>query len=131
TAEEAIADKRARVVEEVKIDKDVDFRDETIRDTVRRTRVDVDRIGDFSTYDSRFRTHFKNRFSGTDYDYKRYEPAYRYGYNIAYDERYYDRRWEDIEPQVRTRWEEHNQGTWEEFKDAVRHGWNEVKQALT
>jgi len=40
--EEAVVDKQARVVEEVVINRDVEERTETIRDTVRRTDVDVD-----------------------------------------------------------------------------------------
>jgi uncharacterized protein (TIGR02271 family) len=43
--EEAIVDKTARVVEEVHVKKDVQERTETIQDTVRRTDVDVDQLG--------------------------------------------------------------------------------------
>ena len=42
--EEAVATKRARVVEEVVVGKDVTQREETVRDTVRREDVDVERI---------------------------------------------------------------------------------------
>jgi len=45
TAEEAVVGKTARVVEEVRVGKDIDTREETIRDTVRRTEVDVEQIG--------------------------------------------------------------------------------------
>lgn len=43
-AEVPIVNKQARVVEEVNIHKDVRQHDETIRDTVRKTEVDIDRI---------------------------------------------------------------------------------------
>ena len=43
-AEEPVVSKQARVVEEVVINKDVDERTETIRDTVRRTDVDVEEM---------------------------------------------------------------------------------------
>jgi uncharacterized protein (TIGR02271 family) len=46
TAEEAVVDKRAHVVEEVVVRKDVNERVEQIDDTVRRTEVDVDRLAD-------------------------------------------------------------------------------------
>jgi uncharacterized protein (TIGR02271 family) len=46
TAEEAVIGKSARVVEEVVVSKDVEQRTETIDDTVRKTKVDVDRVGD-------------------------------------------------------------------------------------
>jgi stress response protein YsnF len=39
-----VVDKEARVVEEIRLSKDVTEREETIRDTVRNTDVDVDRI---------------------------------------------------------------------------------------
>ena len=44
-AEEAVVNKQARVVEEVAVSKEVGERDETVRDTVRRTDVDVEETG--------------------------------------------------------------------------------------
>ena len=41
-SEVPVVNKEARVVEEVKISKDVTERNETVRDTVRSTEVDVD-----------------------------------------------------------------------------------------
>jgi len=49
TAEEAVIAKTARVKEEVVVKKDVQERVETVRDTVRREEVDVDREGDHAT----------------------------------------------------------------------------------
>jgi stress response protein YsnF len=43
-SEVPVVNKEARVVEEVRISKDVDHREETIRDTVRETEIDVDKI---------------------------------------------------------------------------------------
>jgi uncharacterized protein (TIGR02271 family) len=43
-AEQAIVNKEARVVEEVRLNKEVQERDEVIRDTVRRTDVDVENL---------------------------------------------------------------------------------------
>ena len=39
-----MVNKEARVVEEIRVSKDVDEREETIRDSVRHTEVDVDDI---------------------------------------------------------------------------------------
>jgi uncharacterized protein (TIGR02271 family) len=47
--EEAVVAKNARVVEEVVVSKDVENRNETISDTVRRTDVDVEQLGDTGT----------------------------------------------------------------------------------
>jgi uncharacterized protein (TIGR02271 family) len=44
TREEAVVDKRARVVEEVAVKKDVEQQTETVRDTVRKTDVEVERL---------------------------------------------------------------------------------------
>ncbi|UOQ53005.1 YsnF/AvaK domain-containing protein [Hymenobacter cellulosivorans] len=49
SAERAVVGKEARVVEEVTLGKEVTEREETIRDTVRKTEVDVERINDAST----------------------------------------------------------------------------------
>ena len=45
THEQAVVSKDARVVEEVVVDKDVTEREEVVRDTVRRTDVDVEETG--------------------------------------------------------------------------------------
>ena len=44
TSEEAVVSKQARVVEEVIVGKDVQERAETVRDTVRRTDIDVEQL---------------------------------------------------------------------------------------
>ena len=43
-AEVPVVNKEARIVEEVKVNKDVSEREETVRDKVRRTEVDVERL---------------------------------------------------------------------------------------
>ncbi len=45
TAERAVVSKTANVVEEISIGKEVNERDEVIRDTVRKTEVDVENLG--------------------------------------------------------------------------------------
>jgi hypothetical protein len=86
---------------------------------------------DDTSYDLNYRTHYDTIYAGTGYDYSRYEPAYRFGHDLATDEFYQDYLWMDIEPEVRRHWEESNEGMWEEFKDAVRHGWEQAKQAVS
>ncbi len=48
-AEEAVVGKQARVVEEVEIGKQVTEHQETVRDTVRRTDVDIEETGSTDT----------------------------------------------------------------------------------
>jgi len=128
--EEAVADKQARVVEEVVVGKDVDTHTETVEDTVRRTRVDVEQIGN-RDYDSLYRDHFNRTYGSRGQTYERYQPAYRYGSTLYDNPRYAGRDWNDIEMDVRRDWEGRGQGAWEDFKDAIREGWNNVKQAVS
>jgi uncharacterized protein (TIGR02271 family) len=129
--EEAVVEKQPRVVEEVVIKKDARERTETVRDTVRRTEVDVDQLDeDFRTYDTTFRNHFQSNFGSRGYTYEQYEPAYRYGHTLASDPRYQGRDWNAIESDARTHWSQNYQDSpWDDFKDAIRHGWQRVKGA--
>jgi hypothetical protein len=108
------------------------MRDESMRTERYESHTDMSSdYGEFDTYDPRFREHFTNSMYGTTYTYDQYRPAYRYGYDLAMDERYRDYQdWRDIEGEARQRWDERNPGTWEEFKDAVRHAWQEVKDTV-
>jgi stress response protein YsnF len=136
TVEEPVINKQARVVEEVVIHKEVRDRVETVRDTVRRTNVEVEQeqahqassLRSFDTYDAGFRKHFNTTFAhqqGATYD--AYMPAYRYGYTLATDQKYSNRDWDMFESEARRDWEQRHSGTWERFKVAVRHAWDEVR----
>jgi uncharacterized protein (TIGR02271 family) len=137
TDEEAVARKQARVVEEVVINKDVAERTETVRDTVRRTEVEVEPVGaeatrearGFATYETDFRQHYTTTFAsgGQGQAYERWAPGYRYGYELASDPRSAGRDWTAIEPEARRDWEAQQKGTWEEFKDTVRYAWEKVR----
>jgi hypothetical protein len=135
THEEAVATKQARVVEEVVIDRDVQEHTETVRDTVRRTEVDVEplgkestpRPGDFSAYERELRSHYDTAFAPRGAPYERWAPAYRYGYDLATNPRYREREWATIEPDARREWDQRHRGTWEEMKDAIRYAWDKVR----
>ena len=135
THEELVVAKEARVVEEVVINKDVTERTERVQDTVRRTEVEVEpigqesapRAGDFTGYDREFRSHYDTAFARRGVPYDRWVPAYRYGYDVANDPRYRDRDWATVETDAQREWEQRHQGTWEEFKEAVRYGWDKVR----
>jgi uncharacterized protein (TIGR02271 family) len=135
THEEAVVHKQARVVEEVVIDKEAQERTETVRDTVRRTEVDVEPAGtqptpharDFSAYEHEFRSHYDTAFAQRGSPYDRWAPAYRYGYDLASDPRYRDREWAAVETDARRDWEQRHRGTWEEVKEAIRYAWDKVR----
>jgi uncharacterized protein (TIGR02271 family) len=132
-AEEAVVEKRARVVEEVVIGKEAHERTEHISDTVRKTDVRVEPIigttphtRSFDTVDGACRTHYKQNFatSGWDYD-SGYSHAYRYGYDLAGSS---GGGWSTVETDVQSKWETRNKGTWDRFKDAIRYGFDQGRQ---
>jgi uncharacterized protein (TIGR02271 family) len=135
TDEEPVVRKQVRVVEEVVVSKDVAEHTETVRDTVRRTEVEVEPIGteqarggnDFAAYESDFRTHYSTAFASRGSPYEHWAPAYRYGYDLAIDPRSHGRDWATVEPEARRQWEARHQGMWDEVKDAVRYAWDKIR----
>lgn len=117
TREEAVVQKTARVIEEIVLHKEAGSRTETIRDTVRRTDVDVQQL------EAGFRTDHATRFSGGQYDFDQTSPAYRFGTDLASHESYRGKSWREVESHARTRFEERNPGMWEQFKGAVEHAY--------
>lgn len=98
TDEEAVVAKETRVVEEVVVDKDVQERTETVRDTVRRADVEIEQIGT------------------------------RYGESMASNQRYEGREWSDIEADARSDFEAQNSDTaWDDAKDSVRSSWERTR----
>jgi uncharacterized protein (TIGR02271 family) len=135
TDEEAVVRKQARVVEEVVVGKAQEERTETVRDTVRRTEVEVEPMGaeharearGFDAYDADFRGHYTTSLASRGHPYERWAPGYRYGYELASDQRYAGRDWTAIEVDARRDWEARHQGTWDEFKDTIRYAWDKVR----
>ena len=125
TAEEAVVEKSARVVEEVIVGKEVSQRTEQISDTVRRTEVDVQQLTPED--DTYYRSHWNSNYASTGGTYDDYAPAYSYGSTMARSDSYRGRQWDDVETNLRTDWETRNPGsTWDKFKSAVRHGWDRM-----
>lgn len=142
-AEEAVVSKRARVIEEVVVRKEASEHTETVRDTVRRTDVNVEQLGtqgtqstqssqgsqamhggnDYASYENDFRSHYQKSYANSGYSYDEYTPVYRYGHTLATNDNYRGREWADIETDARASWEQSNPGTWEQFKDSVRYAW--------
>lgn len=125
TAEEAVVEKTARIVEEVVVGKDVTQRDQQISDTVRRTEVEVEQLG--AQEDSYFRNHWSSNYGSQGGSYDEYAPAYQYGSSMAGSAQYSGRPWDDVEPELQRSWEGTYPGSaWEKFKAAVRHGWEKM-----
>lgn len=154
TAEEAVVEKTARVVEEVVVGKQVTETSQQISDTVRRTEVDVQQMGSTATGstgtaattgmatgtamgtsggmlgeddDSYFRKHYDANYGSSGGSYDEYMPAYSYGSTMAANERYRGRAWNDVEPNLRQDWESRYPGSaWDKFMAAVQHGWQKI-----
>jgi uncharacterized protein (TIGR02271 family) len=150
TAEKAVVNKTARVVEEVSVGKTASERIEQVSDSVRRTVVDVqndvrntaagitgsmmgttaDNMGATDTsadYDDDFRNDWNTRYATMGGSYDDYAPAYRYGSTLGADTRYQGRTWDEIETDARGDWQtRYPNSSWENFKAAIRHGWERV-----
>ncbi len=131
TAEEAIVQKSARVVEEVVVGKEVSQRQQNIKDTVRHTEVEVQPLqGSAPDDDTYYRNDWQTNYASLGGTYDDYAPAYRYGNEMRRDARYQGRNWDDVESDLRSDWDTRYGGsgssTWERMKAAVRSGWNRV-----
>lgn len=136
TAEEAVVEKSARVVEEVTINKEVTQREQQIHDTVRHTEVEVEQLGAGSARsamtsdDDYYRNHFTSNYGTTGGSYEDYAPAYSYGSEMARNQKYSGRQWNDVENDLRTDWStragDKDESTWEKMKDAVKSGWDRM-----
>ena len=130
TAEEAVVEKSARVIEEVVIGKDVHQRQQQVSDTLRHTEVEIEQLGAGEASDeAAYRTHFNSNFASSGAAYDEYAPAYSYGSSMARDAKYHGRAWDEVEPDMKSGWETRSKGgasTWEKMKAAVRHGWDRM-----
>ena len=131
TAEEAVVQKSARVVEEVVVGKEVSQRQENIQDTVRHTEVEVQPLqGSALDDDTYYRNDWQTNYASLGGTYDDYAPAYRYGNEMRRDARYQGRNWEDVESDLRSDWDTRygssGSSTWERMKAAVRSGWNRM-----
>lgn len=123
--ETPVIDKRAHVVEEVSLGKNVEERTEKVRGTVKRSRIEVDH----AAYEADFRQNYQANFAAKGMSYEQYVPAYQYGYELANNERYKDRDWAEIESDARRNWESRNQGAWGDYREAARYAWERTRRA--
>jgi uncharacterized protein (TIGR02271 family) len=131
TSETPVVVKRARVIEEIKLHKDIVQRTENVKGTVRKMNVDVQKIGarddDLRPFDSSdYEGHYQ-QLGDRNADFRDYEPAYKFGHEMREDSRFQGETWDEVEPRARDAWEERNPNTWERFKASVRHAWDRVK----
>ena len=128
TAEEAVIEKRARVTEEVVVGKETTERTQKVKDTVRHTDVNVERIGNSGAdYEEDYRADWQKNYAAAGGDYSAWAPSYQYGSRFANDARYKGRSWNEVEPEIRSSYERDYPGsTWDRMKNSVRYGWDKV-----
>jgi len=123
--EEAIVSKQAFVTGEVVIDRYRTTEQQTVSDTVRRERVEVDE--NYQKARSNFQQHYtKGRGKSGTPPFEQAEGTYRTGYLAANDERFRGREFDDIEPDLRRDWEASGArggSRWEELREEIREGW--------
>ncbi|MEO8125725.1 MAG: YsnF/AvaK domain-containing protein [Bryobacteraceae bacterium] len=135
TVEEPVISKRSRVVEEVRVGKEVTSRTETVRDNVLKSQVRVDdsRKGKASgaptnDFDADFREDFQNRYAADpNLTYGDFAPAYTFGYDMASHPRYKNKDFDEVSEELKTDYMRQNPNSaWERMKGAIRYGWEKV-----
>ena len=120
--EEAVVEKEAVVTGEVVIGREVETERQTISDTVRKERVDVDENWrrDRSMFEQHFNARRGTAGAADTRTFADVEPHYRRGYEAAYDERYADRDFADVEPELRR--SHTGNESWEHLREDIREG---------
>jgi len=132
--EEAFVTKEAVVTGEVVINREVETERQTVSDTIRKERVDVDE--NWKRDRSAFEKQFGARRSGmgTAADTRTFadaEPNYRRGYDAAYDERYAGRDFSDVEPDLRRSHTGAGSESWEHLREEIREGFEGGRRSTT
>ena len=74
-----------------------------------------------------YRSHWSATYVATGARFEDYDPAYRYGRSMANSDSYRGRPWDEVEADLRSKWEHtYPQSAWDNFKAAVRHGWERI-----
>ncbi|MGI4843063.1 MAG: hypothetical protein ACRYF7_07085 [Janthinobacterium lividum] len=82
----------------------------------------------FGDDDDYYRNHFLANYDGEDYE--RIKPAYAYGSEMARNDKYRGRKWDEVENDLRSDWSTRSGATtgdtWDRMKAAVRRGWDRM-----
>jgi hypothetical protein len=78
-------------------------------------------------HEESFRAHHASEIGDESAGYDDYAHAYRYGAAMSRDEQLGGRDWHEAEPELRSRWDRHEDSSWLRFKEAIRHGWDRLR----
>jgi len=94
------------------------------------------RHDDWSTYSPRYRQAWTTHYGSGGGSWEDFEPGYRYGHDMAYDPRYQNREWSDVESDLqrdypnwaqRTGYQAHDDD-WDRYRSHVRDAWDEHRR---
>jgi sporulation protein YlmC with PRC-barrel domain len=95
-------------------------------DVVERAEVSG---GNYDAHADDFRTHYAETYSSAGHDFSTYEPAYRYGYDAAYDDAYRNRTYQDAEADLRQGYSSrYPDRPYDDVGDAVRYGYTRARR---
>ena len=139
TAEQPVAAKQARIVEEVVINKEASDRVETVRDTVRSTDVEVEQMSGsqhtsrnegFDSSAADFRSNWQSAYGNQGGTFEQHEPAYRYGHELGGNPQYRGQNWDSVAPQIQREWNNKYPNTWDRVSNAVRYGFEKAMNSM-
>jgi hypothetical protein len=97
-----------------------------VRNRMFHTDIGGDALSESQRAD--FQRHYQETFSDGDLSYEEYEPAYAHGYTAGISSVQHDREWEEVEPEIRQRWQsEPDNHAWNDVKNAAIYGWRSAR----
>lgn len=119
TTEWVVIRKEARIVEEVHL---------------RREESELAQTGagrEYDEFEPLWRSHYASAVSRSDYSYASFLPAYRYGHQLAHNDRFRGQDWAAVEGEARRDWEaRHPDRPWEDFKAAVKSAFEAPRRGM-
>ena len=74
--------------------------------------------------DSDYDAHYRERYAVSGHDYAHVQYGYRFGYEMANDQRFMGRSWADVEQELKGAWHRrYTDRNWDDIRDAVREGY--------
>jgi hypothetical protein len=82
-------------------------------------------------YEAMFREHYQTTYAPRGYSYRQCAPGYHYGYDLAVDEGFHKKTWEEIEPLARRNWTGQGYSLfWEDIKEAAHYAWKVARDQV-
>jgi hypothetical protein len=91
---------------------------------------------DWNTYSPRYRQHWQTHYGTVGGRWEDFEPGYRYGHDMAYDPRYQNREWSDVETDLGRDYPtwaqrvgiQYHDDDWNRYRQHARDAWDEHRR---